>query len=388
MLESMKPRQNSGSSELCCGSYINKRRHSRAYGRHDTLYAESCFCDKETGMYEHTAQYNVRTAAGRLIKETGSENMEAEMKYLTEGHLIGEAENITATASPSGLAAARSSGRILEGYVYMCDSEHNLHLRLPCMEGIIPRDEGAMGIESGETRDIALISKVNKPVCFKVMDIITDENGEKKAILSRRLAQEECMSEYISKLSPGDIIPAKVTHLEQFGAFVDIGCGIPSLVPIDVISVSRISHPSDRFSVGQDIRVIVKAFVDGKIWLTHKELLGTWEDNASRFRVGETVSGIIRSVEEYGVFVELAPNLAGLAEPKPGIRAGQCASVYIKSIVPDKMKIKLIIVDVFDHMPIQSEMRYFVSDSRIKSWQYSGNVRSGSPMRSTQVSYF
>ena len=48
------------------------------------------------------------------------------------------------------------------------------------------------------------------------------------------------MEHYISKLIPGDIIPARITHLEAFGAFADIGCGIVSLLPIDTISVSRI----------------------------------------------------------------------------------------------------------------------------------------------------
>lgn len=138
------------------------------------------------------------------------------------------------------------------------------------------------------------------------------------------------MGEYISKLTPGDIIDARVTHLEQFGCFVDIGCGIPSLIPIDAISVSRISHPSDRFFTGQYIKAVVKSNDGSRICLTHKELLGTWEENASLFSSGETVSGIVRSIEDYGIFVELAPNLAGLAEPKENIHAGQSISVYIK----------------------------------------------------------
>ena len=138
----------------------------------------------------------------------------------------------------------------------------------------------------------------------------------------------------------GDIIDAKVTHLEQFGAFVDIGCGIISLIPIDMISISRISHPKDRFYVGQNIKAIVKSIDENRISLTHKELLGTWEENVASFEAGETVSGIIRSVEEYGIFVELTPNLAGLAELKSGVSPGQQASVFIKSMLPDKMKVK------------------------------------------------
>ena len=58
-----------------------------------------------------------------------------------------------------------------------CDGEHNLHVDLGCMKGIIPRNEGALGIEEGTVRDIALISRVNKPVSF-VITGFSSENGE------------------------------------------------------------------------------------------------------------------------------------------------------------------------------------------------------------------
>lgn len=290
--------------------------------------------------------------------------------YQPEGCLINTAENIRLTSSSAGLHEAMSGGKILEGRVSVCDGEHNMIIELPCMKGIIPRIEGALGIEDGSTRDIALISKVNKPVCFKVIAINPDRNGNETAVLSRRAVQEECRREYIEKLTPGDIIPARVTHLEQFGCFVDVGCGIPSLIPIDAISVSRIAHPSDRFAVGQNIKVIIKSLEGGRIWLSHKELLGTWLDNAQMFKTGETVSGIVRSVEDYGIFIELTPNLAGLAEPRPNVHPGQHASVYIKAIIPDKMKVKLIAVDVFDAEYHAEKLKYFVTDSHIFHWVY------------------
>lgn len=291
-------------------------------------------------------------------------------KYLPEGGLINTAENIRLISTSSGLREAMSSGKILEARAAICDNEHNIIVDLPCMKGIIPKEEGAIGIKEGKTRDIALISKVNKPVCFKVMSILTDNNGNEYAVLSRRAVQEECRREYIERLLSGDIIPAKVTHLEQFGCFVDIGCGIPSLIPIDAISVSRISHPSDRFFNGQDIKVIIKDVDSERIWLSHKELLGTWEENADMFKSGETVSGIVRSIEDYGIFVELAPNLAGLAEPREGAKIGQYVSVYIKAIIPEKMKVKLIIVDMFEAQYKPSPIKYFFEDSHISSWNY------------------
>lgn len=286
--------------------------------------------------------------------------------YYPEGRLIEKYDNKQAVKNLESLRFAQSVGKILEGKAIICDNEHNLIVQLPFSRAVIPREEGAIGISEGTTKDIALLARVNKPVCFKVKEIT--DSGE--IILSRRLAQIECMENYISRLMPGEIIEARITHMEQFGCFVDIGCGISSLITIDSISVSRISHPSDRFSNGDDIFAVVKSYENGRVTLTHKELLGTWEENAKLFRQGETVGGIIRSIEDYGVFVELTPNLAGLAEPFENARVGQSASVYIKNIIPEKMKVKLIIVDVFDSAADKT-FDYFITSGKLNEWNYS-----------------
>lgn len=292
-------------------------------------------------------------------------------KYLPEGRIFNSAENKYFLQSEKNMLEAQAQGVILEGHAIMCDSGHNLIVELPFGRGIIPRTEGAIGIEDGSTRDIALLSRVNKTVCFKVTGFTKAEDGTVNVLLSRRLAQEECMANYVAGLSSGDVIPAKVTHLEPFGCFVDIGCGIASLIPIDAISVSRISHPNDRFFNGQDIFAVVSGTNDGRICLSHKELLGTWEQNAAMFSPGETVGGVVRSVEPYGIFIELAPNLAGLAEPKENVSAGQAASVYIKALIPEKMKVKLIIVDVFNSGNFPTKINYFINSGKIDKWVYS-----------------
>lgn len=295
------------------------------------------------------------------------------IEYLPEGELIKLPSNSLHTASITALEDAMKKEVILEGLCTICDSNHNLIVDLGFTHGIITRNEGAIGIENGTTRDIALISRVNKPVCFIVNGIRTDSDGSLKIFLSRKKAQEKCIADYISKLNSGDIINARITHLEPFGAFVDIGCGIPSLIPIDLISVSRISHPSDRFEIGQNVKAVVKSTSDNKITLTHKELLGTWQENADLYSIGETVTGIVRSVENYGIFVELTPNLAGLAEVKEGVTAGNMVSVYIKAIIPDKMKVKLIIVDKFSSQKDIKTLpyQYFCDEEHIESWVYS-----------------
>ncbi|GHU37124.1 hypothetical protein FACS1894105_08650 [Clostridia bacterium] len=296
--------------------------------------------------------------------------------YAPEGQLIGSAENREYISSIAGLERAMSIGKILEARATLCDNSQNLTVDLGGITGIIEREETAIGsFADGRVRDIAIITRVGKAVCFKVLRI--DRTGDEPVVyLSRKAAQEECLKDHVMKLSPGDIIDVKVTHLEPFGAFCDIGCGVISLLPIDCISVSRIGHPNDRYQIGQIIKTVIK-FIDydtKKVSLTHKELLGTWEENASKFQPGQTAAGIVRSVEQYGIFIELSPNLAGLAEYKENIYEGQHAAVYIKNIIPDRMKIKLVLIDTYDSDSAAARPAkplYYVTSGRIDTWRYS-----------------
>lgn len=294
------------------------------------------------------------------------------LMFFPEGILYQTPTNQKALSSLKDLQEAMGRQKVLEAKAILCDNQHNLWVDLPCAKGMIPRAEGAVGIAEGTVRDIALIARVNRPVCFVVKELTQTEDGEPLAILSRRQVQEQCKRNFLNTLMPGDVVEVTVTHLEPFGAFCDIGCGLSSFIPIDAISVSRIFHPADRFFVGQQIKAVVRERLpDGKLTLTHKELLGTWEENAAGFQVGETVSGIIRTVESYGCFVELTPNLAGLAEPKEGVYPGQQAAVFIKNIIPEKMKIKLIVVDAFLGETPPAPPRYFFHGNHMNRFQYS-----------------
>ena len=85
----------------------------------------------------------------------------------------------------------------------------------------------------------------------------------------------------------------------------------------------------------------------------------------------------MRSIESYGIFVELMPNLAGLAELRPDARdieIGDTAAVFIKSIIPERMKIKLILIDTHQNIGEIAPLRYFVDCEnvpRIDRWRYS-----------------
>lgn len=302
--------------------------------------------------------------------------------YMPEGARIGSSENREALMTLTQLERAMHNGMILEAMATLCDGEMNLHVPLPCADGLIEPEEALLCRAGEKRKDIAIITRVGKPVAFRVLAIEV-RDGVPIAKLSRRLAQQDCLDHLLANLHTGDFLRAKVTHLEPFGAFLDIGCGLSSLLSVDCISVSRISHPRDRLYCGMNLTVAIKSIdrENGRIYATLRELLGTWEENAAAFSVGQTVTGILRSVESYGIFIELAPNLAGLAECKPDTaedirqRLGQSVAVYIKSIVPDRMKIKLVLIDTASQ-PVTTEKKlpYFIHPNetdRLLRWRYS-----------------
>ena len=287
--------------------------------------------------------------------------------YRTEGSYRSAARMTAAE-----LRAAMASREILQSTALAFDTQRQLRFELGGVKAVMPFAQCADGAENGTVRDIAVLTRVGRPTCFVIESLDTDETGQPVYRLSRAEAQRMCKADYLDALQPGDILPCTVTHIEPFGAFCDVGCGISALLPIDCMSVSRISSPADRVSVGQQILCAVKnRDVQGRFVLTIRELLGTWEENAAGFTVGETVVGIVRSVEEYGTFIEIAPNLAGLAESCTDLVPGQAVSVYIKNILPEKMKIKLVVVNKNLNQKMRFEPHYFVTRGRLDRWIYS-----------------
>lgn len=263
------------------------------------------------------------------------------------------------------------TGQILEGHALLCGVDHSLTVRLGQFTGVIPREEAALGIAEGTTREIAILSRVGKCVCFTV-DAVEGPEDAPVLRLSRRRAQAAALEHILSHWRPGMIVSATVTHLEPFGAFVDVGCGVPSLIGVENLSVSRIPHPGCRFAPGQHIFALVTG-VDrqlGRVHLSHKELLGTWAENAARLAPGITVSGNVRGVKEYGVFIELFPNLSGLAEPREDLREGDRVSVYIKSILPERRKIKLRILERLPPEDAPPPLPYFRTEGALEGWEY------------------
>lgn len=152
----------------------------------------------------------------------------------------------------------------------------------------------------------------------------------------------------LGNLESGMILEGKVKNIKPYGAFIEVESGITGLLRIDDISISRIKNPSERLNIGQNIKVMVKSIdiSDNKINFTHKELLGNWDENIKDLEEKTIIKGIIKEPDKQknGIFVELKPNLVGMAEYKEGYNYGDIVDVFVKKIIKDKKKIKLNII--------------------------------------------
>lgn len=258
--------------------------------------------------------------------------------------------------------------QILQAMCTKADEHGTLYLDLGDRLGIIPHCEGAIGMNSPQFRDISILSRVGRAVSFRITEIQSDGT----VLCSRKAAQAEVRSFVFSALNPGDILTVRVQNTSALGSFCDLGCGLTALMPICRCCTSRLSHSRELHRRDELIPAALWQLQEseGRVLLSGRETLGTWKENAEHFRQGQTVAGTVRSVMPYGAFVELLPNLSGLAEPHDGIAAGDPVSVYIRAILPDKHKIKLNILDTIPECPAFTDPDYAITSGHINRWAY------------------
>ena len=239
--------------------------------------------------------------------------------------------------------------------------------------GIIDSSEFEYRFNGKPLKPAAVLSKVGRAVKFKVIDICKEAHNKVTCKLSRKASMKECYDNYVSKLSIGDVIKAKVTFSDSFGVFCDIGCGCPALIPLSSVCIARIEDPKEQLKEMSNIYAIVAKTDGHTVILSHRELLGTWDQEASNFKIGDTAIGRVHGIKEYGVFVELTPNLSGLAEIRPDVKAGDSVRVFVKNIQEDKMKIKLVINSVLTPEEGGYQTRFVYKlpeDMRVTKWVY------------------
>ena len=151
---------------------------------------------------------------------------------------------------------------------------------------------------------------VGSALDVKVIDV---NEGEEKLIVSEKAVWEEKQKSIISKYKVGEIVEGEVSALTDFGAFVKFDI-LEGLVHISEIAWQRIDHPQDILKVGDTVKAEIIGIDGSKIFLSMKKLVeDPWKKVGDKYKVGQIVKGKVLKANPFGFFVELDPEIHGLA---------------------------------------------------------------------------
>jgi len=275
--------------------------------------------------------------SNNLLKKT----MEKENKNVRKKRVVKPKLNI------ENLKNIKETQQVLDMYIEEVDENLNMIGKVgKDIKAIIPRDEASSVVgDDGLVEEKYIVNKKGKvlPVCIK--EIVQNDN-QIELIMSKKILELKVRKWMYMHLKPGVKLRGIVVGLKDYAAFVDVGGGVTGILKLQDMSDSILTNSADMFKLGQRIEVIVKKYDrdTGRIELSYKELLGTFEENVKKFNEGDIVEGVVRNRIKTGVFVELMPNIIGIAEHVNGIEYGQKVLVSIKKINLEKKKIKLIII--------------------------------------------
>ena len=216
-------------------------------------------------------------------------------------------------------------------------------------------------IDTGYSKDLA--SYAGQTLTFKIVEF---RGRGRNIVLSRRAHLEaeaaRRADELREKLNEGAEVTGKITRLERFGAFVDLG-GVEGLVHISEIAHNRVGHPKDVLRSGEEVNVKIlelKGLGGDKerISLSIKALLpDPWDGALEKLQEGEVITGKVVSIQQFGAFVEVVPGVEGLvhvsqlarsrvARPADAVSVGQEVRARIRKVDRDKKRISLSIRDL------------------------------------------
>ncbi|MFA6534041.1 MAG: S1 RNA-binding domain-containing protein [Patescibacteria group bacterium] len=275
------------------------------------------------------------------VMELESENGELELSFRFAGHK--KVWDI--------LKAMMQSGQIVSADV-LDANRGGLMVKINRIAGFLPvsqlSPEHYPRVPGGDKTKILekLKSYAHEKMDVKV--ITADEDGE-KLIVSEKAAWEEQQHGTITKYQPGDLVEGKVTAVTDFGAFVKFGENLEGLIHISELAWQRIDDPKDYIKVGQEIKAKIINVDGSKIFLSTKALQeDPWVHVKDKYQVGQIVSGKILKANPFGLFVELDPEIHGLAHIS---ELGKKAVENIAEIAKpgDTMEFKIISVEPENH---------------------------------------
>ncbi len=199
-------------------------------------------------------------------------------------------------------------------------------------------------VEDGDKTKIlsALQSYVGQSFAVQ---IITADPEEEKLIVSEKAVSEKKTEEHLQKLKMGDVVVGMVTGVVDFGIFVKFG-ELEGLAHISELAWQRVENPKDLFRVGQEVQAKIIAIDKGRVSLSVKQLQpDPWLEAVKQYKIGQVVEGKVTKIMPFGVFVELSPEIQGLAhlaelsheaikDPENILKVGEVKSFKIISIEP------------------------------------------------------
>ena len=219
---------------------------------------------------------------------------------------------------------------------------------------------GAVAFLPGSQVDLKPVKDIspliNKP---QPMIILKMDKLRGNIVVSRRVLLEESRkadrSKLLSDINEGDKLKGTVKNITDYGVFVDLG-GMDGLIHVTDLSWERVNHPSEMFSIGEQIEVIVTKYdkENNRISLGLKQLTkDPWENVESLYSVGSKVKSSISSIADYGAFIELEKGVEGLIHtsemswvnkninPNAILKVGEEVEVVILEIDNSKRRISL-----------------------------------------------
>ncbi|OGE77846.1 MAG: hypothetical protein A2751_02265 [Candidatus Doudnabacteria bacterium RIFCSPHIGHO2_01_FULL_46_14] len=192
-----------------------------------------------------------------------------------------------------------------------------LMVRINSVVGFLPVSQLAPAhyprVEDGDKNKILSVLRGFVNQDFDVRIITAEQNGEKLIVSERAVIEGEILQK-ISKLAIGDIVDGEITGVVDFGAFMKFGEGLEGLVHISELAWQRIENPKDIVKVGDKVKAQVIAIDNDRISLSLKRLQkDPWEDAVKKYKIGQMVTGKVLKLAPFGAFVELDPEIHGLA---------------------------------------------------------------------------
>ena len=134
--------------------------------------------------------------------------------------------------------------------------------------------------------------------------------GDRKQLIVAKKAEQQAA--LFARIHEGDVVEGVVKNVTDFGAFVDLG-GADGLIHISEMSWGRIEHPKKVFKVGEKLKVLIKEINGSKIALSLKfEDQNPWKDAATKYAIGNVVTGKVARMTDFGAFVELESGIDAL----------------------------------------------------------------------------